>query len=129
MREEGFVSLWLGVAPTADDLERYVALTYNEDGELVSSQFMDDFELPRWDEACREAEYLGDVGKSVAEVLSGFSYDSQLIEQFQQMLGESLTFPVNAAVLLYNFNHQTPTVTQSDGAIRLRFMGVAKYSA
>ena len=129
MREEGFVSLWLGVAPTADDLEQYVALTYNEDGELVPSQFMEDFELPRWEEACREAELLGEVGDSVAEVLSGFSYDSQLIEQFQRMLGESLTSPVNAAVLLYNFNHQSPTVTQSDGAIQLRFVGVAKYSA
>lgn len=89
---------------------------------------MEDFELPRWDEDCREAEYLGEVSNSVAEVLSDFSYASQLIGQFQQTLGESLTFPMNAAVLLYNFNHLTPTVAQSYGAIQLRFVGVAKYS-
>ncbi|TWT38818.1 immunity 22 family protein [Blastopirellula retiformator] len=129
MREDGFVSLWLGVAPDADALSDYVALTYDEDGEVIPSLFMREFDLPYWDEDFREADTIDGPSDSVAEVLSGFSYNSQLIEQFQRMLGESLTFPVNAAVLLYNFNHQSPTVTQSDGAIQLRFVGVAKYSA
>lgn len=128
MREVGFVSMWLGVAPDPDTLERYVALTFSEDGELIPSQFMSDFCLPRWDEMCREAEYFSESGMSTAELLCGFSYDSELIPQFEQIVGAAPAFPVNSAILLYNFNHRDAAVKKTLGAISLNFMGVGKYS-
>ncbi len=127
MREDGYVSIWLGVAPSMDALEKFVALTYNEDGELVPSQFMVQFGLPRWNEACREAECFEAFTDSLIEVLTGFSYDSQLVEQLQTSLEKSIRSPVNAAVLLYNYNFQNPRVIESHGALQLRFFGVCKF--
>ncbi|WP_052299334.1 immunity 22 family protein [Rubinisphaera brasiliensis] len=126
MREEGWVSLWLGIAPDADALNEYIGLSYDDDGELIASSFMLDFSLLRWDEDFREAGRLEAASPSVAEVLSGFSYDSRLIEQYQQQLGRTLPAEVNAVVLLYNYRHQPTAVPQASGGVQLQFVGTAK---
>lgn len=126
MREEGWVSLWLGTAPDADALNDHVELSYNDDGELIASSFMLDFSLLRWDEDFREADHLETASPLVAEVLSGFSYDSRLIEQFQQQLGRTLPTAVNAVVLLYNYRHQPTAVPQASGDVQLEFVGTVK---
>lgn len=126
MREEGWVSLWLGTAPNADALNNYVGLSYDDDGELIASSFMLDFSLLYWDEDFLEADHLETACQSVAKVLSGFSYDSRLIEQFQQQLGRTLPAEVNAVVLLYNYRHEPTAVPQASGDVRLEFVGTAE---
>lgn len=126
MREEGWVSLWLGTAPDSDVLNDYVELSYDDNGELIASSFMLDFSLLYWDEDFREADHLETACQSVAKVLSGFSYDSRLIEQFQQQLGRTLPAEVNAVVLLYNYRHQPTPVPQASGDVQLQFVGTAK---
>jgi len=127
MQKDGFVSLWIGKASTPDELEEYIGLCYTEDGDLCPSQFMVDFALPRWDESCREAEFYDNGTRNVREILLGFSYDDQIIPQFEQKIGPVLPKVANAVVLLYNFNHQPVTASASEGLISLDFIGVAEY--
>ena len=127
MRQDGFVSLWIGKASTPAELDEYIRLGYTEDGELRPSQFMVDFALPRWDESCREAECYEKDTMTVQEILSGFSYDDQIIPQFERQIGPALPKSANAVVLLYNFNHQPASATASDGPVSLHFIGVAEY--
>jgi hypothetical protein len=127
MRQDGFVSLWIGKASTAAELDEYIRLGYTDDGELRPSQFMLDFALPQWDESCREAEFYEKDTTTVRDILSGFSYDGQIIPQFERMVAPELPMAANAAVLLYNFNHQPASATASDGLVSLHFVGVAEY--
>ena len=127
MRQDGFVSLWIGKGSTSTLLDEYIRLEYTEDGELRPSQFMMDFALPRWDESCREAEYYEIGMTSIREILTGFSYDDQIIPQFEQRIGPALPNAANAVVLLYNFNYQPTAVIAGDGRVSLDFIGVAKY--
>lgn len=72
MNESHFVSLWIGKVSSEDELEQYVRFRYDDDGALIEPQFMKDFELPRWNESLREAEYCPGVRKSASELLDGF---------------------------------------------------------
>jgi hypothetical protein len=58
MRQEGLVSLWMGTAPSEEALVEYVELGYDEDGEIVPSRFMVDFQLEQWNEDFREVDFL-----------------------------------------------------------------------
>lgn len=40
MEKQGMVSIWLGNIKTQNQLEKYVNLTYDEDGESVPSKFL-----------------------------------------------------------------------------------------
>jgi|688.fasta_scaffold731812_2 hypothetical protein len=127
MRQDGFVSLWIGKASTQVELDAYIRLSFTDDGELRASQFMLDFALPRWDESCREAECYEKGTSNLREILSGFSYEDQIIPQFEKQIGPVLREVANAVVLLYNFKHQPKSATSSDGPISLKFIGVAEY--
>ena len=52
-------------------------------------------------------------------LLGNFSYDNQIIPQFQEQIGTVLANPANAAVILYNYNHSAPTKLASKGPVSL----------
>ncbi|MEW6305039.1 MAG: immunity 22 family protein [Verrucomicrobiota bacterium] len=128
MRENGFVTLWLGQSSSAGALNEYVQLQYSDDGELIPSQLMRDFGIPSYDEDFREAERLGCLERSIRALLRGFSYDAQIIEKFAAICGEQIAFDANAVVLLYNFRIENPQVISAGtDAVQLRYMGVTDY--
>jgi hypothetical protein len=129
MNQEGFVSLWMGTAPFFEALIEYALLRYDEDCAIVPSQFMIDFRLDPWDENFREADFVEDHWTSVASALQGCSWDDQVIPQFEKQIGKTLDFPVNAMILLFDYNHQRETKEASSGGISMRFMGVATYKS
>lgn len=127
MREDNFVTLWVGRARSAEALEQYVRLQYNEDGDLVPSQLMQDFSIPSYDENFREAERLSEPQRNLEALLRGFSYDSQLIEKFRAICGETINYDANAVVLLYNFHVKRPQVVRFEGEdVELQWMGTTK---
>ena len=121
------VSLWLGTAPSDEALQEYVCMTYDADGDVVPSQFMRDFDIEWWDEDFQEVVFLDGKEREVKEILRGFSYDDQLIPAFEGQVGPTLAFPVNAVVLLYNYDNGSPLVTASKGDVALCFVGVTEY--
>jgi hypothetical protein len=129
MRQEGFVSLWMGTSPSMEALNEYVELGYDEDGQFVPSRFMLDFHLDQWDEDFREVDFLEKHWTTVASVLEGCSWDDQIIPQFEKQIGKALDFPVNALILLFDYNYKSETKKASTGGISMRFMGVATYKS
>lgn len=121
------VSLWLGTAPSHKALQEYVCLTYDEDGDVVPSQFMRDFGLELWDSDFQEVALLDEDKTRIRETLEGASYDDQLIPAFEGQVGPTLDFPVNAIVLLYNYHNGSPLVTASKGDVAMCFVGVTEY--
>jgi hypothetical protein len=129
MNEEGFASLWMGTGPSMEALLEYVALKYNEDCEIVPSQFMIDFRLDPWDENFREVAFREERWTTVASALEGCSWDDQVIPQFEKQIGKTLAFPVNALILLFDYNHQRETKNASTDGTSMRYMGVATYKS
>jgi hypothetical protein len=124
MQQEGMVSLWVGHADSASDLEDYLKVTYTEDGDVIRSPFATDFRIEYYDEDFREAQRYDGPSQSVSGLLRGYSYDSVIIPKFIQLLGDTLPVPVNAIVLLYNFKHEGEVDSAGSGPVTLRFMGV-----
>lgn len=128
MRHEGFVTMWLGECDSAMTLEAYVRLNYSDDGQLVPSQLMRDFDIPSYDENFREAEFLEEPSRRIRSLLHGFSYDQRIVANFEAICGEAVDFDVNAVVLLYNYYLANPNrAVAGSGVVRLRYMGVTKY--
>ena len=128
MREDGFVTLWLGESSSADALEEYVRLNYSDDGDLIPSKLMRDFDIPSYDEDFREAERLEQPERQIRSLLEGFSYDEIIAERVAEICGDTVDFDANAVVLLYNYRVQNAhNTTAESGDIRLRLMGVIEY--
>lgn len=128
MREDGFVTLWLGESSSVDALEEYVRLSYSEDGDVVPSQLMRAFSIPRYDEDFCEAERLQQPERRIRSLLQGFSYDEVITPSFARICGELVSFDANVVILLYNYRVRNPSVANVDSSyIRLQLMGVAEY--
>jgi hypothetical protein len=128
MRCRGYVSLWLGTSVSNESLESYVALHYSEDGDLVPSDLMEDFNIPSYDEDFLESEYRNLSEHRIVKLLKGFSYWEQIAERFAALCGDQVDVDVNAVVVLYDFN-ASPSRTRSsqNQDVQLSFMGVVTY--
>ena len=89
MSEEGYLSIWIGSSESDSTLEDYVRLDYTDDGELVPSALLRDFELTdsdgdydEYEEGCREMS-LFDRG-ALESCLQKFSYANQFCQSNYQ---------------------------------------------
>lgn len=133
MQRKGYVSLWFGDVDCSGALEDFLKTTYTEDGDLIPSRFMDTYQISRYDEGFREAEYFERHLSSVRDLLSGFSYDEQIIPRFISIVGENAPFPVNAVLLLYNF-YVDRDITQHQpspkaNGVDMQFIGCVEYES
>lgn len=132
MEREGYVSLWVGCAASDEELYRYVSLDYEADeDEEIMSQFLKDFciSLDDFDEDYIESVCFDKPKESIADLLTGFSYDKSVIPSIQAIAGNTLAEPCNAVILLYNFHYDgnTDIIRTKDGFFR--FVTAAEYTA
>lgn len=123
MREDRVVSLWVGQANSPDALDQYLQTGYTEDGDFIPSQFARDFGIRFYDEDFREAQYFEAPSQSVQSVLKGFSYDDVIVPRFTHLCGELFSEPVNAVLLLYNFEYKGEVDANAGGAVSMRYVG------
>jgi hypothetical protein len=128
MRKTGFVSLWLGVSPSLETLEEYVHQKYSDDGDIIVSPFMNDFSLPSYDEDFLEVDFLEEKCRSLAELLTGFSYDETLINNFNKDFESRVEKDANSIVLIYNYLAKPkPYKPQQNQSVQLQFIGSSVY--
>ena len=127
MQKEEFVSLWVGNINSPDELERILKTSYTEDGDFIPSIFAHSFDIERYDDSIREADFYEESSNSLSILLGDFSYDDVIIPEFISICGEHLTKNYNAVVLLYNFSYEgaKKVVSISDG--KFEFLGSVKY--
>ncbi|OAB35022.1 immunity 22 family protein [Paenibacillus glacialis] len=127
MEKEGFVSLWVGKVQTTEELNRLLAVSYSDEGDFFPSIFAKRFEIRRYDDAVREAEYYETVSNDLNQLLEGFSYDDEIVPRFEKLVQVGLPNDINAVVLLYNFKHTGEIVEAPILSNYLRFLGTIEY--
>lgn len=105
MEIEGYVSLWVGNFSSKEELNNYLYISYDEDGDAIPSKFEEDFEIDYYDTDFREAGFFEKEITSIQEILKGCSYEENIIPAIISTIGETLQKPVNSMILLYNFKY------------------------
>ncbi|MDR0139281.1 immunity 22 family protein [Metabacillus idriensis] len=127
MQKEGFVSLWLGNINSSKELEDLLKISYTEDGDFVPSKFAHSFDIERYDDATREAEFYDDADNTLRGLLEDFSYDDIIIPKFSLVCGENLNSHYNLVILLYNFKYEGVKQKTNVGTSNLEFIGSVEY--
>ena len=107
------VSIWLGNIKTQHQLEEYVDLTYDEDGESIPSKFFVDFNIDRneTDEDFIEKEVL-EESDNISVLLEGCSYDEIILPKIREYVNLNKSY--NAIILIYNFGYQNLVSSSGD---------------
>lgn len=105
MEKEGFVSLFVGISKSYNDLKNYILNSYTEDGDILPSKFEIDFNIDYYNEDFREIEFYEEASNDLRVLLEGFSYYRDIIPKFIELCGERLNQEVNSVILLYNFHY------------------------
>lgn len=131
MEHEGYVSLWVGNVKTDDDRFDYINLMYSDDGSEVTSNFLEDFNIDpdEFDEDFVESEHFEEKRAKVANILSGCSYDYNIIPRFIDLIGETLTSKYNCAILLYNFQYKGNIKSVEKTNYDFLFLGSVKFNS
>ncbi|MCY8233437.1 immunity 22 family protein [Priestia endophytica] len=103
MEKQGSISIWLGNLKGERDLEEYVALKYNEDGDSIPSPFFRGFHINQYetDEDFFEVEWLGESSKDISKLLEGISYEEVIIPKVKKYSELKKTY--NSIILIYHF--------------------------
>ncbi|KWU65209.1 hypothetical protein AWW70_10935 [Bacillus mycoides] len=106
MEKQGMVSIWLGNIKTQNQLEKYVNLTYDEDGESVPSKFFVDFniDMDETDEDFIEKVVLEEKSDNISALLEGCSYEEIILPKIRGYVNLNKLY--NAVILIYNFEYE-----------------------
>lgn len=121
------VSLWLGYFSDFNELETYTEIKYNEDGDSIPSIFEKDFKLGYYDRDLVEKDWIPDAEGEIEKLLVDFSYDNQLIQQYNNI---KLKSKYNTIILIYNYdyNKEGKIVNFVDKTTyKLDFIGTVEY--
>lgn len=104
METDNTVSIWIGNFKNLTELENYIDLTYDDEGEIVVSDFFNDFKIDinDIDEDLIEKAVLPNETNDISIILRNASYEEQLLCKLNAL--ESLTINKgNTVVLIYNY--------------------------
>jgi hypothetical protein len=127
MEKEGFVSLWIGNVQSSEELDRLLAVSYSDEGDFIPSIFAKHFNIRRYDDAVREAEYYEEASDDLNQLLEGFSYDDEIVPRFTALVQEGLANDFNAIVLLYNFEYTGEILEATIQSNYFGFLGAVEY--
>ncbi|EOL45078.1 MULTISPECIES: immunity 22 family protein [Enterococcus] len=125
MADKNDVSLWLGNFSDKEALDKYVEVSYTEEGDSIPSQFEKDYKLGYYDRDLIERDWIPVKNKNIRELLEGFSYDEQLIPQFKNQ--ETI---YNSILLVYNYSYnkeEDKRISIVNQNYQINFVGVASY--
>ena len=130
MKKEGYVSLWIGGAQSDDALWEYTQMAYTEDGECLSSQFLNDFQIDQADfeEDFMEQIYADMEIYTLGEFLLGCSYDDVIKEGFEKLTEDMDLGKFHAGLLLYNFKYDGSVTEIQHENCSLKYVGSVRYS-
>lgn len=121
------VSLWLGFFSNFDELQKYTEIKYNQDGDSIPSIFEKDFKLGYYDRDLIEKDWIPDAEDDIKILLVDFSYDNQLIKQYNNI---KLKSKYNTIILIYNYDYNKEDkiinfIDRNDS--KLEFIGTGEY--
>ncbi|WP_242214129.1 immunity 22 family protein [Bacillus cereus group sp. BfR-BA-01383] len=118
------VSIWVGNFESKDEFLNYKNTEYTENGDSISSNFEKDFNLIYYDRDLVEKEWVSQSKNNIKDLLKGFSYVDQFIQQFNNTNREK---KFNAAILIYNMESSAKERKVKFKNNELEFVGVYQY--
>ena len=105
MEVHGIVSIWLGNMKTQDQLDAYIDVTYDEEGDAIPASFFVDFNIDMIDvdEDFIEKEVLEEASDDISMLLTGCSYDDKILSRINEEV--KLKKSYNSIILIYNFQY------------------------
>ena len=125
METENTLSIWIGNFADKSQLDSYLQIKYDEDGEAVPSQFLieNGIELDDVDDDLLEAEIYDVEHSNLEQMIKGASYDQTILRNLK---GEGINMiipPSNTIILLYNYHYIANVVAREN----TRFIGTVSY--
>ncbi|HDR8180956.1 TPA: immunity 22 family protein [Bacillus thuringiensis] len=107
MENLGVMSLWIGNFRTKQSLKEYVEIKFDEVGDRTQSKFMRDFNLDfiDYNQDLLESTLIEDSTTSLTTLLSGSSYETEILSQFVEHYGEELPEIYDSVIRLYDFEY------------------------
>ena len=107
METENTVSIWVGNFASREELDTYIDLRYDDDGEIVSSKFYDAFQIDidDIDDYLIEKEYYDSRFLNVYDHIIGASYADVIIDNLKKIEDALAISDSNSIILLYNYKY------------------------
>lgn len=107
METENTVSIWVGNFASREELDTYIDLRYDDDGEIISSKFYNAFQIDidDIDEYLIEKEYLDSRFLNVYNHLIEASYADVIIDNLKKIEDDQAIPESNSIILLYNYKY------------------------
>ena len=125
METENTVSIWIGNFATKLDLDEFINLKYDEEGEVVPSLFYDQYniDIDDIDDYLIEKEVFETSFTNLFDMLKGASYDNVIINNLKQKGINPNIEPNNTLILIYNYQFDSNTLR----TINTEFIATVEY--
>ena len=125
METENTVSIWIGNFATKLDLDEFINLKYDEEGEVVPSLFYNQYniDIDDIDDYLIEKEVFEISFTNLFEMLKEASYNNIIVNNLKQKGINPNIEPNNALILIYNYQFDSNTLR----TINTEFIATVEY--
>lgn len=125
METENTVSIWIGNFADQSQLDHYLQINYDEDGEAVPSQFLieNSIDMDDIDDDFIESEVYDVKHSNLERMLKGASYEQTILRNLKEEGINMIIPPSNTIILLYNYHYIANVVAREN----TRFIGTVSY--
>lgn len=125
METENTVSIWIGNFTDKSQLDHYLQVNYDEDGEAVPSQFLieNGIDLDDIDDDWLEAEFYDVENSNLEQMIKGASYEQTILRNLKEEGIKTVIPPSNTIILLYNYDYSDNEIATGN----TRFLGTVRY--
>jgi hypothetical protein len=125
METENTVSIWIGNFADQSQLDHYLQIHYDKDGEAVPSQFLieNGIDLDDIDDDWLEAQVDDRNHSNLEQMLKGASYEQTILRNLKEEGINTIIPPSNTIILLYNYHYIANVVAREN----TRFIGTVSY--
>ena len=125
METENTVSIWIGNFDTKLDLDEFIDLKYDDEGEVVPSLFYNQYniDIDDIDDYLIEKEVFETSFTNLFDMLKGASYDNIIVNNLKQKGINPNIAPNNTVILIYNYQFDSNVLR----TINTEFIATVKY--
>ena len=122
METENTVSIWVGNFESKPQLDEFLTLIYDDEGEVVPSLFYESYEIDI-DDYMIEKEVLNSNYSNLCQMLKGASYEDVIVSNLKKNCIEDAISLSNSIILIYNYSYTGEVLA----AENTKFIGVVEY--
>ena len=125
METENTVSIWVGNFESKPQLDEFLTLIYDDEGEVVPSLFYESYEIDidDIDDYMIEKEVFNTNYSNLYQMLKGASYEDVIVSNLKKNCIEDAISLSNSIILIYNYSYTGEVLA----AENTKFIGVVEY--